>query len=167
MSFLILKTLDNRFQNVNFEFEFSYVFIRLLQLVLSKIKFILSFAVPLFVIIYLLCFYSDFSLVWVQFFFLKIDPTLIFGFCCFQFCYLLYVWVHFLRELFICILKDSHFIQNSFIPSFQVSMYRVHIIQFTFKLQSQLNLFFVVFRVLHVLFLQFESHLSLKSPLFF
>jgi hypothetical protein len=45
-------------------------------------------------------------------------------------------------------------------------MHRVHVVQLGLELQTQLDLLFVVFRVLHVFFLKLEPHLSL-AILFF
>lgn len=55
--------------------------------------------------------------------------------------------------------------ENPLVLRLEVSVGRVHIVQFRLEFESQLDLFFVVFGVLRVVFLQLEAHLLLVHAL--
>lgn len=58
-------------------------------------------------------------------------------------------------------LKTCQFRECTLIFSFQVSVNWMHVVKFGFEFEAKLHFFFMIFCVLHVLFLKFQSHLSL------
>ena len=54
---------------------------------------------------------------------------------------------------------------GSFVLRVEISMSRMHVIEFRLKLEPKLHLLLVVLGVLHVLFLQLESHLAFTLSL--
>lgn len=67
-------------------------------------------------------------------------------------------------DVFLGVTEISH---DSLVFAFEITMCRMHIVQFTFELQPELDFFFVVFGVLCVIFFQFQTHLPFIHPLTF
>ena len=63
------------------------------------------------------------------------------------------------------ILRSNELPESTIMANLQLAVLIMHRVELAFKLEAQLDFFLVVLRVLHILFLKFESKLLLRCPL--
>ena len=83
-----------------------------------------------------------------------------------QICDLIDFSIKLILEVLLFIDGFREILASTFEFGLKVSMGRVHVVELGLKLQTELDLFFMVFGILHVLFLEFETHLPLVLSFF-
>ena len=148
-------------KNVHLELHLSVLFLRILHLVSVQVKRVLDLLRLDVILLQLAALDGKFTLGRVELFLLLRDLCFILGLLRLEACYLISAVLEALVEHLDLLVGFIDVLQNTIVTSFKVTMCRVHIVQFGFEFESELDLLLVILGILSVVLFQLQTHLLL------
>ena len=165
MLLLTLEAILCALKNVHLELHLSVLFLRVLHLVSIQVKRVLDLLSLNVILFQLAALDGKFTLGRVEFFLLLRNFSFILGLLRLEACHLISSVLQALVEHLDRLVGFVDVLQYTIVTSFKVTMCRVHVVQFGFEFESELDFLLVILSILSVVLFQLQTHLLLVHHL--